>query len=189
MKIVENHVNVVIVNGAPNSGKTTFEQMCSFILGPYYRARSSVDLVKEVAAKAGWQGVKEPRDRKFLSDLKDLMSAYNNAPFRDIMKYVREFEDELLSYQIDPRKGFIFVDVREPAEIDKLKKATNGTTLLIRRDSAEASKTSNHADANVLNYEYDYVIDNNQTFEDLEVEAKRLIKNLTSFQNSGIVNT
>ena len=73
------------------------------------------------------------------------------------------------------------VDVREPAEIDKLKKATNGTTLLIRRDSAEASKASNHADANVLNYEYDYVIDNNQTFEDLEVEAKRFIKNLTSF--------
>ena len=104
-------------------------------------------------------------------------------------QFLREFEDELLSYQIDPRKGFIFVDVREPAEIDKLKKATNGTTLLIRRDSAEASKASNHADANVLNYEYDYVIDNNQTFEDLEVEAKRFIKNLTSFQNSDIVNT
>jgi hypothetical protein len=47
----------------------------------------------------------------------------------------------------------------------------NATSLLIRRESVESTEQSNHADSQVMNYEYDYVIENNGTKEELEQKA------------------
>jgi hypothetical protein len=63
-------MKVFIINGEPNSGKTTFENFC-FALNPVYvRIYSSIDGVKRIARECGWKGVKEAKDRKFLADLK-----------------------------------------------------------------------------------------------------------------------
>ena len=82
MDIIENHINVVVVNGSAGAGKTTFEEMCSFILGPYYRSRSSIDKVKEIAKNCGWDGSKDLVNRKFLSDLKDLLTEWDDVPMK-----------------------------------------------------------------------------------------------------------
>lgn len=49
---------------------------------------SSVDKVKEAAKIIGWNGGKEEKDRKFLSDLKELSSGYNDMQIKiKILKY------------------------------------------------------------------------------------------------------
>jgi chloramphenicol 3-O-phosphotransferase len=42
-------LKIVIVNGAPGSGKTSFENFCQEIMDDYCQMRSTVDLVKEIA--------------------------------------------------------------------------------------------------------------------------------------------
>ena len=70
-------LKIVIVNGAPGSGKTSFESFCQDKMGDYCQIRSTVDLVKEIALfYTGWNGEKDLKSRKFLSDLKDLLSQY-----------------------------------------------------------------------------------------------------------------
>lgn len=168
-------INVVIVNGLPGCGKTTFEEMCGFILGPYYRRRSSVDKVKEIAQICGWNGEKTLGARAFLSDLKRLLTNFNDLPFKDIKRAIDEFQDELDYYGVDPSKGFIFVDVREPKEIQRMKEAFNATTLLIQRDAVAFQETSNRSDAEVNNYKYDYIVHNNGTYSELREEAERFL--------------
>lgn len=162
-----NNCKVVIVNGRPGCGKTTFENFCRQKMGAYCRTRSTVDKVKDIAKEAGWKGGKELKDRKFLSDLKDLFTEYNDMPFNDILNFLYGWEMDLEYYGVDFMPHLLLVDDREPEHIDRLKKRVDGITLLIRRPGDEDIETSNHADANVLNYEYDYIIINDGTKEDL----------------------
>jgi hypothetical protein len=47
----------------------------------------------------------------------------------------------------------------------------DAVTLLIRRDAAEYVEQINHADNEVLNYEYDYTIPNNGSLSELRARA------------------
>lgn len=170
-------MKVVIVNGAPGSGKTTFESICEGYLGWHFcRSRSTVDKVKEIAEMCGWDGAKTLENRKFLSDLKDLLTNYNDLPFTDIIDYKDAFSKQLVNSGLNEKMSLLFVDDREPAHIERIKKELGAVTLLIRRDISENNPTSNHADANVLNYNYDYVINNNGTLKDLEEQAIEFLK-------------
>lgn len=122
---------------------------------------STVDFVKEIAKKCGWDGTKDLKNRKFLSDLKDLLTNWNNVPFNKIIQQVKSIEDEWKYYNIDLNRTAIFIDCREPEEIKKLCTTLNAKSLLITREEAENNNTSNHADQNVLNYNYDIIIQNN----------------------------
>ena len=59
---------VIVINGVGGVGKDT---LCD-IASKYYKVMnvSSVDPIKDAARILGWDGAKEPKDRKFLSDLK-----------------------------------------------------------------------------------------------------------------------
>ena len=70
----------------------------------------------------------------------------------------------------------VFVDCREPAEIQKLKERLNATTVLIRREEVENNEVSNHADADVFYYDYDLTIYNNSDIIHLEDEARKFIE-------------
>ena len=174
-------VKVVVVNGAPSSGKSLFERLCKEQCS-YFRNRSgfdgtktlyvditsTVDFVKEIAYNCGWDGTKTPENRKFLSDLKALLTKWNNVPYEIIKERVENLPK--ISDWI------IFVDCREPEEVQKLKDGMNATTLLIRRDQAENTQTSNASDANVLEYNYDLTIWNNSDIIDLEKQAENFIE-------------
>jgi hypothetical protein len=69
----------------------------------------------------------------------------------------------------------LFIHSREPDEIARFVKEFGCITLLIRNPNIEAI-TSNHADAEVENYDYDYIIDNNYIMEDFEQEALKFIE-------------
>ena len=174
-------LRVVIINGKPGVGKTLFEIFCKDIVGhPYCRMRSTVDRVKEIAAEAGWNGEKSLAARKMLSDLKDVFTTYNDMPFNDIIKYTKKWESELQYYGVENRPHILFVDDREPEHIERLKKALNATTILIRRPGDEKIETSNHADNDVFNYKYDWVINNDGDPEKLKEKAEVFLNSLFS---------
>ena len=66
----------------------------------------------------------------------------------------------------------MFIHIREPEEIKRAVNSFNAKTLLIKRDGQEIIKT-NYSDANVENYNYDYIIENT-TLADLDLQANKL---------------
>lgn len=165
----ESGLRIVIVNGRPGSGKTTFEYIIKQKMSAYCEMRSTVDLVKEIAMfYAGWDGKKDLKSRKFLSDLKDLLTEFGNVPFNDIVRYKGIWEDDLERYGVIEHPHVLLVDSREPEEIQKFKDELGAVAVLIRRADVDNQETSNHADANVFDFDYDWIIENNGSLEDLE---------------------
>ena len=69
---------VMVINGAGGVGKDT---LCEFAMKHFKVMNiSSITPIKELAALAGWDGKKDDKSRKFLSDLKQLSVEYNDYP-------------------------------------------------------------------------------------------------------------
>lgn len=179
-------MSVFIVNGSPCSGKTTFENNVKKIMGnKTCYILSTIDPIKEIAKSIGWDGTKDLKSRKFLSDLKDLLTEWNDLPFQAMCKKVKEIEEEWADYGMNPNSIVIFIDCREPSEIRKLCTKFGAKSLLIRRADAENSEVSNHADEQVLNYDYDIIIENNGSLVEFANKAFDFVKsqNLSSLPN------
>lgn len=159
MKI--NPKQVVIINGNGGTGKDTLCEFCSEFTKVLNI--SSVDKIKTAAQVLGWNGGKTEEDRLFLADLKFLSSKYNDNPYNYIKSKIEYFKDH-------PLFRLMFIHIREPLEIERVKKDFDCKTLLIQNPNVADIK-SNDADANVYNYTYDYVIKNNGTLIDLKNKA------------------
>ena len=171
-------MKVYLINGLPQlgSGKSTFENYC-FALNPIYvRIYSSIDGVKEIAKQCGWNGVKEPEDRKFLADLKQLLIDYNNYPFKDVSNYIRQQCHWMDMRDYDSNRLIFFIDVREPSEIEKFRDAFNAQAILIQRASQESLDNNADKEENFNPELYDLVIANNGTLEQLEAQAREFMK-------------
>lgn len=163
---------IYIINGSPSSGKDTFVNFVSeFTKTKNY---SSIDCVKHIATLVGWDGQKTNRDRKFLSDLKQLLVNYNDYPCKESVASVDKF---LHNYN----DKFMFIHVREPEEIDKLKNSiknelnfNNVKTVLVKRYD-KFMEIGNVSDDNVENYHYDIIIDNYGTLIDLKEKARKFV--------------
>lgn len=156
--------HIYIVNGMGGCGKDTFAKyMEQFV--PATVKISSVDPVKEIAKKCAWKGGKTEKDRKFLSDLKCALTVYNDMPFIYLKMWYFLVPD-------DDKTRVLLMDIREPEEIEKAKNAFNAKTILIKNDRVPHIH-SNMADDGVFNYEYDFVIENNGTFEEFEDATRR----------------
>lgn len=166
---------VFVINGSGTVGKDTFVKSIREILNnksrhlPTVINHSSISIVEEMARIAGWDGGKSEKDRKFLSDLKDLASAYNDTPFKDLQKTVEYFFSDRSHAKL------CFLHIREPEEIDRAIKEFNAKTILVKRNSVPHI-VSNRADANVYNHKYDFVIENNGSIDDLKKIAKDFLK-------------
>lgn len=160
-----------------SSGKDTFCSKVIDITTPNYGIiLSTVDLVKEIAKDLGWNGEKTPKDRKFLSDLKDILTEWDDIPIKDIERRINDFLYPIQYHGLDEKEVAIFVICREPKEIDKMCKRFGAKSLIVRRTDAENSKKSNHADEEVLEYQYDIEIDNNGTLLDLTYKALEFVE-------------
>lgn len=180
---------IFIINGSGGVGKDAFVKMVNgqsleelAIVGNY----SSVDKVKLIAKIIGWDGSKTERDRKFLSDLKLLTTEYNDMPLNDLKEYANIFLNRYTYREYDTPR-MLFLHIREPEEIAKAVKAFkeyDAKTVLVKKDSVKHI-TSNMADENVYNYDYDIVVNNNGTLEDLTEKAKCF---LNDFLNDDLKN-
>ena len=132
---------------------------------------STVDTPKMIAKGLGWNGEKTDEYRNMLSELKDLWSKYFDGSYKHVKSWLNFFLDSN-DYDI------LTVDSREPEEIRRLVQDFGFETILVERDSANHT-ASNHADSNVHEYkDYDYVIYNNGTLEDLNILAKSFVENI-----------
>lgn len=153
---------VLIVNGKPRAGKDTFVELLSYMI-PVYKY-SIIEKVKCIALDCGWKGKKEERDRKFLYELKKLTDEYSDMSFIDVYEKIEAFaKDEI-------KEVLFAVDIRDPEDIEMMKDLTGAFTVFIENENVPEI-TSNPADANVANYEYDFVIKNNGTMDDYKREV------------------
>lgn len=160
---------VFIINGSGGVGKDFFVSLVNKMLPPGHSAMnySSVDKVKEIAKMIGWSGTKTEKDRKMLSDLKLLCTEYNDLPFSCIANTYEMFID-------NPAADMLFLHIREPEEIARAKKAFRAKTILVERESVKRI-TSNMADANVLDYAYDIIINNSGSKKDCADKAMKFV--------------
>ena len=123
---------------------------------------SSVDEVKKYGTALGWDGKKDAKGRKFLSDLKELSSRYNGP-----VKY--------MSYHVEHSGADVaFTFIREPEEIKKfLCKYPAAITVLINR--GKSLKLGNISDDSVDDYVYDHYMNNNGTEQQLQKSAIELM--------------
>lgn len=183
---------VIIINGQGGCGKDTLIGIAS----KHYNVSmiSSITPVKQVAFKAGWEGEKDNKARKFLSDLKSIMTEYNDAAFtycRDMYRGFLKTDEEIL-----------FVQIREPNEISRFvefllhNNVCNVRTLLIRnawRRTEEYAGGSHDVRSNVIygnksddeveNYDYDYIFENKYQLSELEDKFIEFFKTIVEEQN------
>lgn len=163
---------VFIINGKPRAGKDTFAEILNRYMKVY--KYSSVTKVKEIATLCGWDGKKDERDRKFLSDLKMLTTEYSDLSHNDVLEEIKKYRSGEIEADV------FLVDIREPEEIDRLAKEVDAITVFIENNNVP-NITSNESDANVENYEYDFRIQNNGTLEDFEESIKLFMEFLMMF--------
>lgn len=167
-------VKVFIINGKMGAGKDTFVNYCISYLHHRGYAISTVDFIKEIARSAGWNGEKTPEARNYLSDLKDLFTNWLDTPFKEVEKKIKEIEFEAYQYNLDASDFYLFVHCREPKEIDRMVKEFGAKTIFIQRPDAKI-EAFNHADMEVENYKYDFIINNDGTIQDLMDKANIFI--------------
>ena len=179
------YCQVVIINGMGTSGKSTFCSMCKdyaqgldYSMPVYVKELSTVDWVKDVATFCGWQGTKTEKDRKFLSDLKLALEAWDNSPVDSVLDTMKQAIGS-------PSHWIFFVNCREPRNIDQFKTLVKQRfnwpvkTVLVRNPNAKVIN-SNMADAQVENYVYDCYIQNSGTLDDLKDLAEDFTTQIVS---------
>lgn len=185
---------VIIINGSGGVGKDAFAKRVieetvklakcvvpveneNYCVNPeiFYKINntSTIDYVKNIARMFGWNDEKSEKDRKMLSDLKDLITVYNDYPFKRI---TAQITDWLHCDKTRPNDmynhSFLFVHCREPKEIERIKNQfPNDTFTLLVQNPKVAKVTGNHADKEVENYNYDFTVVNDSDLRALRKVA------------------
>lgn len=146
---------LIVVSGKPNSGKDTFIKKCITELLETHDVmsihQSSIDVVKKCAKTLGWNGEKDDKGRQFLSELKQLAIWYNDFSFNHIKQLYEKYKKHSV---------MVFTQVREPSEIDKLKKYYGDECITVLIKSRKSIPAKNLSDINCENYPFDFVVNN-----------------------------
>lgn len=163
----------ILINGSSGTGKDEIVKMAKDILDiPVYNI-SSITPVMEMAKLMGWDGAKDNKSRKLLSDLKDLWIEFNNGPINKLIQTIDEIDDQYNP----PDPYLIFIHIREPYEIEKFKSNYPDTaTIMVKR--SKTIKYNNDSDQFVDEYAYDYIIENDGTLNELKDAVEVLLKDL-----------
>ena len=150
-------LSTFIINGAPMSGKDTFVRQLQKEFPDQVVNFSTIDSVKELYKVAGWDGKKDAESRKVLSDMKDYLTKKFDLPFLEVQSKISE---TLKTASNSEKDMMLFIHVREPQEIDRLKKAhPDIVTIQVVRNCIKDLPASN------------ITVYNNETVKDLRNRA------------------
>ena len=160
----------VVINGVGGCGKDTLVEYLATQMN--VKNISSITPVKEIAKLCGWNGEKTDNARKFLSDLKALLTEYNEFPLNYLLTEQEDF--------ISDQNEILFVHIREPYEIEKFKKVSKTKTyalLVTPREELQHKVYGNKSDDDVYKYDYDFVFKNDKPLEVAKKEWLDFINN------------
>lgn len=160
---------VIVINGKGASGKDT---LCGEAAKVFSVLNvSSINPIKRIASMNGWDGNKDDKGRRLLSDLKEAFTRYNDMP--------NQYLVELHKCFLNSPHEIMFVHIREPEEIEKFKNSIGGkcSTLLVYGRNDEKS-FGNKSDDNVSDYPYDFKFSNHMDIEESAKSFIDLIKNI-----------
>lgn len=167
------YFKVFVINGSGGSGKDTF---CSFFKELFQYDASHMNfkdggfhtfdciytstLSKRFAEEMGWKGTKTLADRKYLSDLKDMLDYWNDATRKYLKEWIFDNYYNIFKSRYStpvPDSFVVFVHAREAKDIDYVNAlcVSEGIyckTILI--DKKDNIKKGNHADDSVNDYKY-----------------------------------
>lgn len=169
-------MEIVIINGVGGSGKDEFVRQVQSLIGEFRCVNySTVDFVKFVAICAGWKEDKTPKNRAFLSNLKKTLADWDDVPYKKTVREIERTREEAEKYnRLD--STVMFIHCREPEEIGRFVDEFDAHTVLVTRDAAEETEQSNDSDRNVWNYNYDIIVDNNGSIEELREAAETYLR-------------
>lgn len=153
-----NNKLAIVINGRGGVGKDAMCQAATM----KFRVRnvSSITPIKEIARQNGWNGEKDLRSRKFLSDLKRIFIAYNDLPTRYLLDEYREF--------LASDEQILFMHIREADQIAHFVECVDGeciTLLITRTEDKVGTSYGNTSDDDVEQYAYDYRYSNDAPLE------------------------
>jgi len=171
---------ILIIDGLPNSGKDTFYKNIKFSMcdnkNVIFNTISTVDYIKEIAKEHfAWDGIKDEKGRKLISDLKQASMEYNLQPFN---KVINKIDDFINMYE---KTNIIYVvHSREPEDISRFGTyyRDNFITVLIKSNRSKRFENDSDLPAKIASYPYDYVLENNGSLEDFKKECDEFIKNI-----------
>lgn len=138
---------IVVINGPAGVGKDTLiEEYAKKTKNSIYNY-STIDYFKEIAKKDfGWNGIKDEKGRRLLSEIKRISVEYNDFPTELTMKKIRALSE--IEYKNDV---VMFVHIREQEETKKLinnllKENYNAKSLYIYTTREIESVKSNNSD-------------------------------------------
>lgn len=157
--------NVFVINGMARAGKDTFVKLFDNNSDYDVMNVSTIDPIKDLARTIiKWDGNKTEKSRKLLSDLKKIMTEYDDRCFNYLKENIDKYSDMIY-----------FIHCREIDEIERIVKEFDAKTILIKNNRVQVVE-SNDSDKNVFNYNYDYVIENNGSIEEFEEKVKKFLK-------------
>ena len=177
---------VLIINGAPRSGKDTFISTLTWEKPGKVIRYSSIDWIKQQALNLGWDGIKDAKGRQFLSDLKNACTNYADIPFKKITERILSSCNR---YSQEAGTVYFCTCVREPEEIYKLKIWCNENkipchSILIRRKKAEQKaldeEFTSSGDTRFLDYSYTRVLWNDGSLDEFILKSKQLMEKVSA---------
>lgn len=160
---------LIVINGKGGVGKDTMVEE----LAKRWRVRnvSSVDPIKEIARMCGWNGEKDNKSRKFLSDLKRVLIEYNDLPSRYLSSQCDKFATT--------DEHIMCIHIREEDQIRSFVSEAKlpCITVLVTRNTHDINRVyGNVSDDMVDQYEYDIEFDNIGSIEESGERFRDIIK-------------
>lgn len=180
---IPDNMKIVIINGSGGVGKDTFvDLMKQFVENSrssiFIHNISTVDQVKQALKLLGWEEVvKTEEDRNNMSIMKNISVKSYDGVFKYVYDYVKSVCDiynRMDDYSKLYRHTIIFIHCREPEEIKRLCNEFNAYSLLVCNNRVKHI-TSNPSDENVYKYNYDFVLHNNGSVEDLSTSTAGML--------------
>ena len=164
--------HIFVINGSGGVGKDTVCDMAA----RFWKVQniSSITPILDVARAAGWDGIKTPASRRFLSQLKEICTQFNDLPFRYCMAQLEDF--------LRNDQQILFVHIREPEEIERFRDAAGERckAVLVRRPALEQERGAlgNRSDDGVTSYVYDGVFLNDGPLDGLAEKVRDFFERL-----------